>query len=153
MEYLKDVTVDRCWFGLELLWNYTQDKSGAASAELEQLAAGTLAQFFGVPVFQSQRPVFMERCVKQIEQGKIREKKDWQKVFRFDFRCKGLNVPQAQGLLVSIIMTYPPGLEENHVSSVILWLQKRYDLIELVFSDMVRYQVGVSVFSLFSFLI
>ena len=53
----------------------------------------------------------------------------------------GLNVPQAQGLLMSIIMTYPPGVEENHVSAVILWLQRRYDLIELLFCDMVRYQV------------
>lgn len=75
MDILKDVTVDRCWFGLELLWNYTQDKSGATSAELEQLAATTLANFFGVSVFQSQRPVFMERCVKQIEQGSSSLKK------------------------------------------------------------------------------
>ena len=51
-----------------------------------------------------------------------------------------MSVPQAQALLVSIIMTYPPGGEENHVSSVILWLQKRYNLIELVIRDMVRYQ-------------
>jgi hypothetical protein len=120
MEMLKNPKVDRTWFGLELLWNYTQDGSGAANAELEQLACSTLAQLFGLVVFQSQRPVLMERCVKQIEAGH--------------------SVPQAQALLVSIIMSYPPGVEENQVSSVILWLQKRYDLIDLVMRDIVRYQ-------------
>jgi ubiquitin C-terminal hydrolase len=120
METLNDLAFDRSWFGLELLWQYTQDNSGAASAELEQVAGSMLANFFAYPVFQSQRPVFMERCVKQIEQG--------------------VCVPQAQTLLISIIMTYPAGSEENHISSVIQWLENRYNMLELVVQDMVRYQ-------------
>ena len=119
MEYLADPNVERSWFGLELLWRFTQD-DGSANPELVNVAQGMLGDFFQHPVFQAQRPVFMERCAKSIEAG--------------------LSVPQAQSLLIRIISTYPSGKEENQVSFVIMWLHKRYSLLDLIVQDAARYQ-------------
>lgn len=120
LDMLKDVSGPRSWFGLELLWRFVLDGSGAANKELEGTAQDYLGEFFRYATFQSQRPVFMERCIKCIESGQ--------------------SVPQAQSLLLFIIFTYPPGTEENQISFVIAWLQKRYGLLELIVQDMARYQ-------------